>query len=74
MLATWSRSSRAPPRVRGVTPRSGVVIVGVGPPLYIGRLQRPLRRAGATRSRPEVVPLSCVSSNGTSVFDLPVPA
>jgi len=24
------------PRVPGVTPRSGVVIVGVGPPLYIG--------------------------------------
>ena len=34
MSATWSRSSRAPPRVPGVTPFSGVVIVGVGPPLH----------------------------------------
>jgi len=44
-------------RVPGVTPRSGVVIVGVGPPSTSARLQtRPFyldaRRAAATRSRP----------------------
>ena len=50
----------ATPRVPGVTPRSGVVIVGVGPPSTSADQRRPFlpgrRRAGATRSRPEVVP------------------
>ena len=63
MSTTWSRSSRATPRVPGVTSRSGASSSEWGP-LYIGRLQgRPSsrRRAGATRSRPEVVPFRVYS-------------
>jgi hypothetical protein len=57
MSATWSRSSRRPPPVPGVTPPQRGVIVGVGPPSASARLQRrPLlprrRRAGANAQFP----------------------
>jgi len=44
------------PRVPGVPPRSGVVIVGVGPPLWIGRLQRRPLLPRRPSSRSHAVP------------------
>jgi len=65
-------------RVPGVTPRSGVVIVGVGPPFTLADIRGGLCYLDAVEPEPRgPAPKSClsrVSPNGTPVFVLPVPA